>query len=193
MHAKKVFWVSISLILSMGVCMSQEIVMNQDVTNVLLRLDGTTKILLKKSPDDALKISDLVFKGTDKNPVQMILDGNTALITQKSNANSFSVSYTLAIPDNKNIKITAGNLLLDGEVSATGLEVNSGNLSVSGKFEIEKNAIFTAGNASFALVLGKCEGLSFRFGNVSGKIHVPRDCKYTKPPFWSALKIHEGY
>ncbi|MFH1652879.1 MAG: hypothetical protein ABIE74_02385 [Pseudomonadota bacterium] len=193
MRRGKGFWVSISfmMLMCMNAFAGSDIKVDKNLEEVILKLDGTTNITFKTS-DDKFEISDLTYDGVDKNPIVVKNNGKTIILEQrKSFGKEMTVNYTLTLPRNKNINISAGMANLKGELEANNLRISSGLTMIDMKLSLAGKADISVGSGSLNLNFNKCDAVNVSAGSVTGNIWVPKGTPVTGLPKWNAVQIHE--
>ena len=185
MQKSKAFWVSISMCFMFifgGALNAQEMSVGNDIGTIVLELDGASNIKIIES-DKVIKITDLKYDNLKTNPIALIKKSDRIILKQKPKKRSEKISYTLAIPSDKKIKVSAGYVNLTGSLKAKSLSINSGSLNVDMKMSIAGKAEFNAGVGNFNIKFDKCGKIEISSGSSNGTIVVPKTTKIEVPLF----------
>lgn len=145
---------------------------SKDINKIIVHLDGSSTIKLVQS-DGEFAVSNLKYTHINYNPVKVKTEKDSILLTQQAKLgedNSFTTSFVLTIPKDKELEFSCGVLSISGSISVNSLKIQCGVLKAN-------------------LNLSKCKKSKISFGTASGTLVVPKNCEIKGVPVWSALKI----
>lgn len=171
---------------------AKEIKVDDSVTDVVLRLDGSTNVTFESS-DDTFAVEDLAYEGVDRDPVSIKRQGQKVVLEQdKGDGHNVTISYRLIVPRGRRIRIRAGLVNMSGSLDAKEFWARSGLMTANMELGVDGNVTIKAGSGTFNMTFKKCGKLSISGGSIIGNISVPKGTPVARLKDWWPLQIREA-